>query len=72
MLFQQTEFFNNYLRDLDRPGQQSSTPAAPSHSSSPGGPGGIVHLDERAAVSPGGPATPGSWGQPPHMMFPRG
>jgi hypothetical protein len=66
---QETEFFNNYLRDLDRPGQENST-TAPSHSASPGG--GIVHLDERAAVSPGGPSTPGSWGQPPHMMFPRG
>ena len=67
--FLQTEFFNNYLRDLDRPGQENST-TAPSHSASPGG--AIVHLDERAAVSPGGPSTPGSWGQPPHMMFPRG
>ena len=73
-LFPQTEFYNNYLRDLDRPGQQEitvTTPILPPSSSS-GSPSGIVHLDERPAISPGGPSTPGGWGQPPPMMFPRG
>jgi hypothetical protein len=67
---QEAEFFNNYLRDLARPGQQDSISAP--HSASSGGAGAIVHIDERAAVSPGGPSTPGGWGQPHQMMFTRG
>ena len=66
----QTEFFNNYLRDLDRPGQQETAVGAPSSAS--GSPAGIVHLEERQPISPGGQSTPGGWGQPPQMMFARG
>lgn len=70
----QTEYFNNYLRDLDRPGQQEGMVETPNSAPivSQAGQGGVIHLDERPAISPVGQSTPGGWGQPPQMMFARG
>lgn len=68
LLMTQAEFFNNYLRDLTRPGQQD---VQSQHTASSGS-AGAVRMDERTNLSPTTHNNPAGWGQPPQMVFPRG
>ena len=70
-LFFKADFFNNYLRDTERPMPEDGTVNKPfSPSPAPPGPGG--HGDE-AAAGAGVAAIGGAWGRSAQMMtFGRG